>query len=386
MNIRLRAFSITTIVFSSILHAEKHDIGETLISSEAATIALEVVASDLETPWALEFLPDGSALVGERDVGRLSRFDFTTGVKTPILGLPEMLRSKKISAGLFDVVPHPDFANNKLLYMVHATGTVEANGLAISRGMLKDGTVIDNELLFETSSRISGKWHFGGRLVISGKHMYLSTGDGYNHAKLSQDLTSHAGKILRLNLNGKSAKGNPFEDKKGALPEIWSYGVRNPQAMTIHPTSGEIWEIEHGPQGGDEINIARSGKNYGWPVITYGEEYGGGPIGEGITHYQGMEQPLYYWLPSIAPSGATFYRGTAFPRWNGNLFVGALAGKHLNRLVIEDQRVIHEERLLSDKNWRVRFVKQGPDDSLYIGVDDGFIIRLRPGKVETKTF
>jgi glucose/arabinose dehydrogenase len=385
MNTRLFAFFSTMVIFSLKSFAEKHDIGEAVLPSETATISLEVVASDFEIPWALEFLPDGNALVGEREVGRLSRLDFGTGEKAEIVGLPDMLRSKKISAGLFDVVPHPDFSNNSFLYMVHAIGEEESNGLAISRGILKDGKISGNELLFETSPRISGKWHFGGRLVFSGNHMYLSTGDGYDHSNLSQDLSSHAGKILRLDFEGNAAKGNPFENKKGALPEIWSYGVRNPQAMTKHPASGEIWEIEHGPQGGDEINVARSGKNYGWPVITYGEEYGGGPIGDGITHYRGMEQPLYYWLPSIAPSGSTFYTGSAFPRWNGNLFVGALAGKHLSRLVIEGERVIHEEQLLGDKNWRVRFVKQGPDDFLYIGVDDGFIIRLKPGKKATKT-
>jgi glucose/arabinose dehydrogenase len=323
MNTPLLALFSTMVIFSSISQAEKHDIGETILPSEAATISLEVLASDLEIPWSLAFLPDGSALVGEREVGRLSRFDFTTGVRTEIFGLPDMLRSKKISAGLFDVLPHPDFRNNNLLYMVHAIGEEEANGLAISRGIIKDGKISGNELLFETTPRISGKWHFGGRLVFSGKHIFLSTGDGYDHSNLSQDLSSHSGKILRMDLDGKAAKGNPFENKKGALPEIWSYGVRNPQAMTKHPVSGEIWEIAHGPQGGDEINVARSGKNYGWPVITYGEEYGGSPIGNGITHHQAMEPPLYYWLPSIAPSGATFYKGTAFPRWNGNLFVGA---------------------------------------------------------------
>lgn len=348
------------------------------IKSEAANFSIEIISSDLKVPWSFTFLPDGTALVGERDIGQLSLLDIKTGKRDLILGLPEMLRSKKLSAGLFDVVPHPKFAENGQLYIVHAVGTAEASGLAISTAKLVGKQLQGSKILIETTPKVAGKWHFGGRLVIANNYLYLSTGDGYEYSALAQDLEAHAGKILRLNLDGSIPADNPFVTTPDALPEIWSYGVRNPQAMTRHPETNAVWQIDHGPQGGDEINLAEAGKNYGWPVITYGEEYGGGPIGDGITHHTGMEQPLYYWVPSIAPSGATFYSGDVFPRWQGNLFVGALSGKHLNRLVIENGRIIHEERLLKDKDWRVRFVVQGPDGFLYIGVDAGHVVRIKP--------
>lgn len=360
------------------LYANETDKDTDIIKAEATEIKLDIVTSDLKIPWSFAFLTDNTALVGERELGQLSVLNLQNGTRTLVEGLPQMLRSKKVSAGLFDVALHPRYEQNSWLYLVHAVGSEEANGLAISRGKFVGNQISQLETLFETKTKISGKWHFGGRLVLTAKHLFLSTGDGYDHSALSQDLDSHAGKIVRLNLDGSIPTDNPFVNKSDALPEIWSYGVRNPQAMTLHPITGEVWQIEHGPQGGDEINIAQAGKNYGWPIITYGEEYGGGPIGAGITHHQGMEQPVYYWLPSIAPSGATFYTGNAFPRWQGNLFVGALAGKHLSRLVIENNRVIHEERLLEDKKWRVRFVVQGPDSNLYIGVDAGHVIRISP--------
>lgn len=352
------------------------EIESEVIHTQVADIKLEVIAKDLETPWGFAFLPNGDALVGERAVGRLSLIDMSTGKRRKISGLPKMLRDKKISAGLFDILPHPRFDENQLVYLVHSVGTSNEVGLAISQGKLMDDKIVDSKIIFETQPRIAGKWHFGGRLVTTENYLYLSTGDGYEFSKMAQDLSSHLGKILRLKMDGTIPSDNPFVARKGALGEIWSYGVRNPQGLAVHPVNNRVWEIEHGPQGGDEINIAEKGKNYGWPTITYGEEYGGGPIGDGLTHKEGMEQPLYYWVPSIAPSGATFYLGERFPKWQGNLFVGALAGTHLSRLVIEDKRVLHEERILDDKDWRIRFVKQGPDAALYIGSDTGQVIRI----------
>jgi len=348
------------------------------IVSEAANFRIEVVTEDMDVSWAMEFLPDGTALVGEREPGKLYRLDVKTGVRTLITGLPNMLRDRKISSGLFDVRAHPNFAENNWLYIAYGVGNAEGNGLAIDRYILSGNSLSGGERLFEASPKISGKWHFGGRMAFSDGYLFLTTGDGYDHSARAQQLNSHAGKILRLNDDGGAPSDNPFVGVEGALPEIWSFGVRNPQGLDVHPITGEVWANEHGPQGGDEVNIMRAGKNYGWPVITYGEEYGGGPIGDGITHKQGMEQPLYYWVPSIAPSGMEFYQGHAFSRWNGNLFVGALALTHINRLVIEGERVIHEERLLADKGWRVRFVEEGPDGYLYFGVDDGMIMRLVP--------
>lgn len=350
------------------------------IVSEAATFKVEVITEDMDVPWTMEFLPDGSALVGEREPGKLYHLDIETGVRTEVTGLPEILRDRQISSGLFDVRAHPDFANNSWLYITYGVGNTEGNGLAIDRYKLSGTTLTAGERLFEAAPLISGKWHFGGRMAFSNGYLFLTTGDGYDHSALAQRLDAHAGKILRLNDDGTVPDDNPFVGVGGALPEIWSYGMRNPQGMDVHPVSGDVWTNEHGPQGGDEVNIMRAGKNYGWPIITYGEEYGGGPIGDGITHKADMEQPLYYWVPSIAPSGMEFYSGDAFPRWKGNLFVGALALTHINRLVIEEDRVIHEERLLTDKGWRVRFIEEGPDGYVYFGVDDGMIMRLVPAE------
>ena len=375
----LRGFSLGLFSISTLAMSAKGFENQP-IKTETGYVSLEVVASGLKVPWGLEFLPDGRALVGEREAGRLSVYDFNSGGKHPVSGLPEMLRNDKISAGLFDIRLHPEFESNNKVYLVHAIGQPEANGLALSIGTLQNNRLTQVEQLFETKPKTAGKWHFGGRLIVKDKYLYLSTGDGYEFTTLSQDLTSHSGKILRLNLDGKAPETNPFVGQGEALPEIWSLGVRNPQAMALTPDSKQVWQVEHGPQGGDEINRVEKGKNYGWPVITYGEQYGGGPIGDGITHKEGMEHPLYYWTPSIAPSGATFYGADSYPGWQGNLFVGALAKRHLNRLVIENSRVIHEERLFEDKNWRVRVVRQGPDGYLYFAVDDGHIIRIVPSK------
>ncbi len=349
-----------------------------LIASEAGPLKLETVTTGLEVPWAFSFLPDGSALVGERDAGRLHRLNVRDGSRVPITGLPEMLADGAISSGLFDVRPHPDFARNHWVYLAYGVGTPSACGLAVDRMKLEGNALHEGVRLFTATPQLDGRWHFGGRLAFSGAYLFISTGDGYKHSALAQDLGVHMGKVLRLHHDGSIPKDNPFVATEGALPEIWSYGVRNPQGMAVHPVSGEIWINEHGPQGGDEINIVRAGINYGWPVITYGEEYGGGPIGEGIQRKTGMEPPLYYWTPSIAPSGMAFYSNAAMPRWRGNIFSGALALKHLNRLVIEGERVIHEERLLAEKGWRVRFVEAGPGGSIYFGVDDGMIMRLGP--------
>lgn len=351
-----------------------------LVSSEAGPLMLETVTSGLKVPWAFSFLPDGSALVGERDAGRLHRLDVRDGSRVPVTGLPEMLTDGAISSGLFDVRPHPDFANNHWVYLAYGVGTADACSLAVDRMKLVGSELSEGVRLFTATPQLDAKWHFGGRLAFSGDYLFITTGDGFKHSSLAQDLGVHMGKVLRLHHDGSIPKDNPFLATAGALPEIWAYGVRNPQGMAVHPISGEIWINEHGPQGGDEINIVRAGINYGWPVISYGEEYGGGPIGEGIQRKAGMEQPLYYWTPSIAPSGMTFYNNAAIPQWRGNIFSGALALKHLNRLVIEDERVIHEERLLAEKGWRVRFVEEGPDGYLYFGVDDGMVMRLGPAR------
>lgn len=356
---------------------EEAPVGETIFS-EAATFRIETLADGFQTPWAMAFLSASEALIGEREPGRLWRVNIATGEKQEITGLPDMLRDDGISSGLFDIRLHPDFEENGWVYIAHGVGTETANGLGVTRIRISGNTVSESETIFESKTRIAGKWHFGGRLGFSGDHLFITTGDGYDFSAHAQDLGSHAGKILRVMADGSVPEDNPFVDDESTMPEIWSYGVRNPQGLAIHPETGEPWHNEHGPQGGDEVNIARAGVNYGWPVITYGEEYGGGPIGDGITHKNGMEQPRYYWVPSIAPSGASFYQGDAFPKWKGNLFGGALALTHINRLVVEGDRIMHEERLLNDKGWRVRFVEPGPEGYLYFAVDDGMLMRLVP--------
>lgn len=365
---------------ASVTSAQVRDENSTdeVIVSEAASFRLQTIAEGFRVPWGIAFVSDEELLIGEREPGRLWRVGIETGERTEITGLPEMLRDDGISSGLFDVRLHPNYAQNGWIYIAYGIGTKDANGLGVSRIRIDGNRVTETETIFESHTRTARKWHFGGRLGFSGNHLFITTGDGYDFSAHAQDVGSHAGKVLRVMDDGSIPEDNPFVGRDGAMLEIWSLGVRNPQGMAIHPETGEPWLNEHGPQGGDEVNIARAGANYGWPIITYGEEYGGGPIGDGITRAEGMEQPRYYWVPSIAPSGASFYQGDAFPKWQGNMFGGALALTHINRLVVEGDRILHEERLLDDKGWRVRFVEPGPDGYLYFAVDDGMLMRLVP--------
>ncbi len=350
----------------------------TAVVSELESFRVEVVAEGLRIPWTLKFLPDGRALVGEREAGRLSLLDLQSGQRQPIEGLPSMFRSGANSSGLFDVLVHPQFATNQTLFLAYGIGDEAGNGLAVASARLRGSRLEDLDELYTPARLIAGKWHFGGRLALADGNLYISTGDGYDFSAQAQDLSSPAGKILRIREDGGIPRDNPFLGRAGALPEIFAYGVRNPQGMAVHPETGAVWINEHGPQGGDEINIVTAGTNFGWPQITYGEEYGGGPIGAGLLRQPGMAQPHYYWDPSIAPSGLQFYAGQAFPNWRGSLFSGSLAFTHLNRLTMDGDRILHEERLLAERNWRIRFVEQGPDGYLYLGNDDGQILRLVP--------
>ena len=354
------------------------------VKSDRLAFCVEEVASEMQRPSSFAFISNNQVLVGDREPGILRLLDITTSKAVEIEGLPEMLRDGSVSSGLFDVDLAPDFADSNQIYVVYGIGTPEASGLAVSLVELSGNQLVNQKEIFRSQILFPGKWHFGGRLVVGEQHLYLSTGDGYDFRDLSQDPKHPAGKILRLMHDGSVPKDNPFADGQGGLPEVWALGVRNPQGMAIDTATETVYINEHGPQGGDEVNIIRGGVNYGWPVIGYGEEYGGGPIGEGITHKAGMEQPLFYWTPSIAPSGMLFYTSDRFPEWNGNLFNGALAHTHLNRLVIEEGRVIHEERLLDDHNWRIRGVGSSPNGDIYFGSDDGFVRRIVPPNSEGK--
>ncbi|MFO7483701.1 PQQ-dependent sugar dehydrogenase [Oceanibaculum nanhaiense] len=351
-------------------------------STEKAEITVETVARGLENPWSLAFLPDGRMLVTERP-GRLRIIGQGGAVSAPLEGVPEVAAGGQ--GGLLDVILGPDFADSRLIYLSFAEpGEGSANGTAVARGRLSaDGRRIEGlEVIFSQKPKIASRLHFGSRLAFGRDGtLYATTGERFGNRDMAQDLDNHLGKLIRLEPDGSVPADNPFVGQAGALPEIFSYGHRNPQGMTVHPVTGRLWLHEHGARGGDEINLPEAGKNYGWPVISYGVHYSGARIGEG-TSKPGMEQPIHYWDPSIAPSGMAFYHRGAIPAWEGNLFVGALAGQHLARLEIEGERVTGEEKLLGDLGARFRDVRMGPDGNLYAltDSDEGRILRIRPAR------
>jgi glucose/arabinose dehydrogenase len=348
-------------------------------ASERHAFRVEVLTTGLERPWSLAFLPDGRMLVTERP-GRL-RIVARDGTldPQPVTGLPASLDSNG-QGGLHDVAPHPDFARNGLVYLAYAGRGEGGHGTELARGRLEGHRLVGTEVLFRALPKSRGGRHFGGRVVLDGKgHVFLTLGDRGKRPR-AQRLDDHAGSIIRLNEDGSVPVDNPFVGRAGARAAIFTYGNRNVQGAAINPWTGELWAHEHGPQGGDEVNVIRAGTNYGWPVITYGVNYViGTSIGEG-THKEGMAQPLHYWDPSIAPSGMAFYDGERFPMWRGNLLVGALKHRLLVRLELDGETVVHEERLLEDELGRIRDVRVGPDGYVYLITDssDGVIARLEP--------
>jgi glucose/arabinose dehydrogenase len=351
------------------------DVPDTAVTSDQATFRVVEVAGGLEHPWAMAFLPDGDLLITERP-GRLRILREGVLDPTPIEGVPEVYASGQ--GGLLDVVPDPDFASNRLIYLSYAARGDGGAGTRVARARLGDGRLEDLEVIFEGMMG-SGGQHFGSRLGFDREgYLYITLGER-GQADSAQDLRALAGKVVRLHPDGSVPEGNPFVGQGDAAPEIFSWGHRNPQGLAVHPETGAVWVEEHGPRGGDEINVVRAGVNYGWPVITYGRAYSGLPIGEG-THKEGMAQPLYYWVPSISPSGMAFYQGEAFPQWQGDLFVGGLSGHLLARLELDGEQVVEEERLLDGVLGRIRDVRVGPDGYLYLLTDyaDGALWRLEP--------
>lgn len=334
-----------------------------------------MVAAGLKAPVGLSFLPDGRMLIADRPVGELSVFDPKTRSLARIEGVPAV--HGKIDGGLLDVLVHPDFARNGWIYLVYAVEVAGGNTTAVDRIRLLGNRIGERQRLFTAQPVIPNSNEFGSRLILDHGFLYVSLGQR-NLPAQAQDLSSDLGKIIRLKEDGSVPHDNPFASRAGARAEIWSLGNRNPVGLALNPASGDLWEHEHGPLGGDEVNIIRRGRNYGWPVITYGVEYSGLPVGAGITHHPGMEQPVFYFNPDIAPSGMIFYHGEAFPHWRGNIFLGSLTLRFLDRLVIDADHVIHEERLLADRGWKIRAVQQAPDGSLYIGADGGLLARLSP--------
>jgi len=354
------------------------------VESQQANFRVEVIARNLDHPWGLAFLDSGQLLVTERS-GQL-RLVKQGRVGKPIAGLPEIWVGGQ--GGLLDVTVQGDW-----IYFSYAEpGTLPlTNSTAVARAKLSPDQrqLTDLEVIFRQQPKYVSRGHFGSRLAFSNDgFLFITLGERYLPRDDAQTLDNHHGKVIRLWPDGRVPEDNPYAKTGGAkqnaasqaLPEIWSIGHRNIQGAAIHPGSGRLWIHEHGPQGGDEINVPAAGKNYGWPVITYGEEYGGGKIGEG-THKAGMEQPLHYWVPSIAPSGMAFYTGSAFPQWQGDLFVGSLKFQQLVRLELDGEKVVAEERLLkAEVGERIRDVVQGPDGLLYLltDSDNGKIIRLQP--------
>lgn len=335
------------------------------------------VARGLEHPWGLAFLPDGRMLVSERP-GRLRLVARDGAVSAPLKGVPAVFASGQ--GGLLDVVLHPAFATNQWVYLVYAESDPQQAslaGTAVARGKLVGEQLQGVQVLFRQQPKVAGGNHFGARLAFAPDgRFFLAMGERFQRDR-AQNPMEHLGKVVRLQDDGRVPPDNPFVRKPGYQPEIWSLGHRNVQGAAIHPQSGQLWTAEHGAQGGDEINTPKAGRNYGWPVITYGRNYGGGKIGEG-TAKDGMEQPRHYWDPSIAPSGMAFYTGNRYPGWRGSLLVGALRGQHVARLSLDGERVVAEEKLLTDLGRRVRDVRQGPDGWVYLLTDaaDGEVLRL----------
>jgi len=357
--------------------------GQTRAPAVTANVKFDVktVTSGLEHPWSLAFLPDGRMLVTERP-GRL-RVISPEGTKSaPIRGLPKV--DSRNQGGLLDVVLDPSYATNQLIYFSYSEPREGGNGTAVARARFLGDRVEDVDVIWRMKPTLDSTMHFGSRLVFARDGtLFITTGERsiLEGRKQAQWLSSDFGKIVRINSDGTIPKDNPFVGKKDALPEIYSYGHRNIQAAALHPETGQLWEVEHGARGGDEINVIEKGKNYGWPIITYGIEYSGKKIGKGITQAPGMEQPIYYWDPVIAPSGMAFYTADLFPAWKGSLFVGGLAPKYVARLTLEGNRVTGEERLLQGKA-RFRDVRVGPDGALYLLTDEdnGELLKLVPAE------
>jgi glucose/arabinose dehydrogenase len=361
--------------------------GQTRAPEQKLNVPFDVVTvvSGLEGPWGLTFLPGGRMLVTER-VGRLRIVEADGKLSPPVTGLPPV--DARGQGGLLDISLDPNFATNQLIYWSFSEPKEGGNNTAVGRGKLVDGTAprVDNvQVIYHQAPSLNSTAHFGSRLVWNRDGtLFVTQGDrSITEGRMqAQKMDSLLGKIVRINADGSIPRDNPFVGKEGVRPEIWSIGHRNVQGATLHPGTGELWSIEHGTRGGDELNIPRKGKDYGWPTIAYGIEYRGGPITGGIQAKEGMEQPRYYWDPVIAPGGMTFYNGSLFPAWQGSLFIGSLGGQHLARLSMDGEKVTGEERLLTDlqPRSRIRNVRQGPDGALYVlaETNPGRILKLVP--------
>lgn len=383
----MKSLAITfTLLLSTAGHAgdQQTDAGETRYSA-FHDYRVVTVTDGLIRPWSITFLPDGELLVTEQP-GRLRVVRDGELLPEPVAGLPEVYY--KGQGGLLDVVAHPDFADNRLLYLTYSKPLPgDESTTAVIRGRYQDGALRDVEEIFAAKSR--GRGHYGSRIVFDGKgHVFVTIGDrqvppaGELETHPAQLLSDHHGVVVRLAEDGSTPAGNPFVGEDRALDEIWSYGHRNAQGMTMNPETGDLWLTEHGPQGGDELNLVEAGANYGWPVVGYGVNYSSGSAIHAGTHAEGMTQPRKVWVPSIATSGLTLYTGDAFPHWRGHLLAGGLAGQEVTLLELDGERVVREESLVKGLG-RIRDVRQGPDGFVYLAIDDrgakpSAIMRLEP--------
>jgi glucose/arabinose dehydrogenase len=338
----------------------------------------DVITTALTAPWGIKSLPDGRLLVTQK--AGTFRIVTTAGVvSAPITGAPTVNAAGQ--GGLLGLVLDPEFATNRMIYWVFSEAVSGGNNTAVAKGKLSadEKTIEGATVIYRATPANASDLHYGGRILFDKTgNLVISTGERSVLATrpLSQSLTSGLGKVVRITKDGQPASGNPSFSVAGALPELYTYGHRNPQGLALNPNNGEIWLAEHGPRGGDEINRLKAGSNYGWPTITYGIEYSGEKIGAGIQQQEGMEQPVYYWDPVVSPSGMTFYTGNRVPEWQNNLFIGALSGMHIVRLAIENNKVVGEERLLASENQRFRDVTQGPDGALYAVTDGGRLYKI----------
>ncbi|WP_347263433.1 PQQ-dependent sugar dehydrogenase [Nitrobacter sp.] len=345
--------------------------------SSAGPIEVSTVASGLVHPWGLALLPDGRALVTERP-GRFRIVSPDGDLSPPLKNVPGVWNSGQ--GGLLDVVLDRSFADNKTLYFCFAERVERGGRTAIARARLSEDRLQDVGIIFRQEGPLSSGNHYGCRIAQADDgNLFVTLGDHFSHRDEAQNLANHLGKVIRIAPDGSAPSDNPFVGRAGARPEIWSYGHRNEQGLAINPATGGLWEVEHGPRGGDEVNIIGKGKNYGWPVIGYGIDYNGAKIHAGASR-EGMEQPVKHWVPSISPSGMAFYTGALFPSWKGNLFIGALSGRMLVRLSLRGDEVTGEERLLQDLDERIRDVRQASDGALWLLTDSkaGRLLRVSP--------
>ncbi|CAN5594472.1 PQQ-dependent sugar dehydrogenase [soil metagenome] len=354
--------------------------GQTRIAAVKTTTPYEgkMLTDKLQNPWGIATLPDGRFLITEKK-GTMRIATVTGTLSEPITGLPAV--NAEAQGGLLGVTIDPNFATNRMVYWCFSESTSDGNLTAVGKGKLADDekTIENATTIYRATPAYKGTLHYGGRILFDKTgNLFVSTGErsDLETRPQAQWLNSALGKVLRITTDGKPAPGNPFEGKADARPELYSYGHRNVQGLAIHPVTGDLWEDEFGPKGGDEVNRIVPGKNYGWPTITYGLEYSGEKVGEGITQKAGLEQPVYYWDPVVSPSGSTFYSSDSIPGWKNNLFIGGLSSTHIVRLVIENNKVVGEERLLADQNQRFRAIIQGKDGALYAITDGGRLYRI----------